>query len=104
MLNAVVRPFLVDRQLFAAILQRKEAEMVIESHLIDPVLTFHFAVMTRCCNLDSLVFNAHLLQALLKQGFGIVIVAHKRLCKLRPIVRLDPFDWKRCCFHQQYQK
>ncbi len=67
--DMVIRCSLVHRQLLPTIRQREHAHLLVKPLLINAVLTFHFPVMPRCCDSNTVVFNPHLHQSLLKQCF-----------------------------------
>ena len=60
--DVVVGFLLVDRQLLAAILQAEHPQTVVEPLLVDAVLAFHLAVVTRCSDTDAVVEDVVLLQ------------------------------------------
>ena len=92
MFDVVIGFFLVDYQLFSAILQAEHPQMVVESLLVDAVLAFHLPVVAGCGNADAVVEDVVLLQLEFKQALVVRVVRNQRLGELRAVVRLNLTD------------
>ena len=62
--------------------------MPVKAHFVDPVLTFHLAVVPGRCRTDQMMDDSHVCQRLLKQGFIVWIVGNQPFRELRSVICL----------------
>lgn len=81
----------MGRELLFEVQQRVEGMTGIETLLVLPVTSFHFAVVSGRVRTDELMSNSKGLRSRFKQSGAIPLAVGKTVCEFKPVVSLDTF-------------